>query len=112
MGTRRAEQRGSRGWTRRVSSHPQPLVRDYWGQGLGRLVPLGLAGGGREARRRGAGSQAGTMLAPSQELESGAEERGGKGRGCRVEEREEKRAERGGESVPTGECPHCSPISL
>lgn len=48
---------------------------------MGRLVPLGLAGGGREGWRRGAGSQAGTMLARSQELESGTEERGGKGRG-------------------------------
>lgn len=73
------------------------------GQGLGRLVPLGLAGGSREGRRRGAGSQAGTMLARSQELESGLR-REEEGKRIRVGKREE----RGGESVPTGECPHCS----
>lgn len=33
----------------------------------------------RERRRRGAGSLAGTMLAPSQELEWGAKARGGLG---------------------------------
>lgn len=63
----------------------------------------GLAGGGSTERGSGGeGSQAGTMLAPSQLLrvEWETKERGGKGREGGVEKRE-KKAERGGESFPT-----------
>lgn len=76
--------------TSKISSHPAPLLGGEWGQGLGRRRPLGwLEGTGREGGR-GAGSRARTMLAPSQELKSGTEERGGKGRGCGVEKRKRK----------------------
>ena len=65
-------------------------------------MPLGLAGGSREGRRRGAGSQAGPMLARSQEeLESGTEERGGREKDQGGEERRERWRKCAHGGVPT-----------
>lgn len=110
MGTRRAEQR--RGWNQKGLLPPPASSPGLLGAGTGQAGAPWAGWRGQGGKEERSGDQAGTMLAPSQELGSGAEERGGKGRGCRVEKRDEKRAERGGESVPMGECPHCSPISL
>lgn len=64
-----------------IPPRPQPQAhRDQAGGCPGAACCLE----GREGRRRGAGSGAGTMLAPSQELELGAEARGGPGVGWRT----------------------------
>lgn len=83
----------------RLTPRPPSSVglQTRWGrQGLGRLVPLGLAGGAGK-KEEGSGSQAGTMLARSQELESGLR-RGGR-------EKDQGGEEKRWRKCAHGECP-------
>ena len=109
MGTRRAEQR--RGWNQKGLLPPPASSPGLLGAGTGQAGAPWAGWRGQGGKEERSGDQAGTMLAPSQELGSGLRREEGRGEDAGWR-RETKRGLREVEKVSPRGSAHTAPLSV